>query len=85
MSKYDEETGLPTDKTYLEKGLPSFLQKSLNAVIKCWNNIDPGIYDKEADWRLMELWADINTAEADQVISHEQANYLREVYVRLEY
>ena len=54
-------------------------------MIKCWNNIDPGIYDKEADWRLMELWADINTAEADQVISHEQANYLREVYVRLEY
>ena len=28
-SQYDEETGLPLDETYLEKGLPSHLSKSI--------------------------------------------------------
>ena len=68
---YDPATGLPEDKTYLECGLPEYLQISLDNMKKTW------------DLYWCELNADINSAEVDELITHEQADYLRRVYLRM--
>lgn len=81
---YDGETGLPKDKGYLEKNLPDFLQKSINQMILSWEAEDKGQRNPEWDLDWSELNADINSAEVDQLISSEQAWYLREKYLRME-
>jgi hypothetical protein len=48
-----------------------------------WEIIDRGEEDLHWDLCWCELNADINSAEVDQVISSEQAWYLREKYLRM--
>lgn len=82
-ARYDSETGLPRNREYLEKGLPPYLQQSLEQMIESWKIIDRGEKDLHWDLNWCELNADINSAEVDQIISSEQAWYLREKYLRM--
>ena len=81
---YDRNTGKPKDESYLEKGLPDYLSKSLSAMIKTWKNEDSGKRDIHFDIYWCDLNADINSAETEQEISSEQAWYLRRKYLRME-
>ncbi|MCR4722353.1 MAG: helix-turn-helix transcriptional regulator [Eubacteriales bacterium] len=83
-SNYGEETGLPKNDSYLEKGLPTYLAQSLAAMKRSWEIEDNGGRDIHWDIYWCELNADINTAEVDQSISKEQAQYLRRNYLRME-
>ena len=80
---YDPATGLPEDKTYLEYGLPEYLQISLDSMKKTWKILDSGTRTNTWDLYWCELNADINSAEVDELITHEQADYLRRVYLRM--
>lgn len=80
---YDKETGLPKSKKYLERGLPPYLQSSLENMIASWKMIDSGRKDLHWDIYWCELNADINAAVTEQEISAEQAWYLRENYLRI--
>lgn len=82
LSPY-EETGLPKNKNYLECGLPEFLQESIQAMIEAWNKIDAKEEYLHWDCDYCNLQTDINNAEVNQIISSEQAWYLREKYLRL--
>ncbi len=82
--KYNAETGLPEDKSYLECGLPEYLKTSLANMKKSWAIEDSGQRDYHWDLYWGELNADINSAEIDKSISSEQAWYLREKYLRME-
>ena len=82
--KYNAETGLPEDKSYLECGLPEYLKVSLDNMKKSWAIEDSGQRDYHWDLYWGELNADINSAEIDKSISSEQAWYLREKYLRME-
>ena len=82
--KYNAETGLPEDKSYLECGLPEYLKISLANMKKSWTIEDSGQRDYHWDLYWGELNADINSAETDKSISSEQAWYLREKYLRME-
>ena len=81
---YDRETGLPKDEAYLEKGLPEYLQSSIERMTQSWNITDSGKRDPLWDIRWSELNADINSAETEQEISSDQAWYLRKKYLRME-
>ena len=81
---YDRKTGLPKDMSYLEKGLPPYLEKSLSAMRRCWEIEDNGGTDIHWDLYWCELNADINSAENEQSISREQASHLRRTYLRME-
>jgi hypothetical protein len=81
--RYDSETGLPKNQVYLEKGLPEFLNISLENMKKSWEIEDSGKTDLHWDLYWCELNADINSAEVDGLISTEQADYLRKVYLRM--
>ena len=76
--------GLPKDESYLEKGLPSYLQKSIAAMQTSWEILDRGGKDLHWDIYWCELNADINSAETEQEISSDQAWYLRRKYLRME-
>ena len=39
-SPYDSATGLPKDKSYLERGLPPFLMESIAAMKAAWKKLD---------------------------------------------
>ena len=39
---YDEITGLPNNKSYLECGLPEWLKKSINKMAEIWEQLDRG-------------------------------------------
>lgn len=82
-SSHNAKTGLPKDEGYLEKGLPSFLEKSLNSMKQSWAIEDSGQSDPHWDIYWCDLNADINAAETDQLISSRQAWYLREKYLRI--
>ena len=82
-TNYNPATGLPEDKTYLEYGLPEYLQISLDNMKKTWKILDSGIRTNTWDLYWCELNADINSAEVDELITHEQADYLRRVYLRM--
>lgn len=83
-ARYDSRTGRPKDMTYLEKGLPPYLEKSLSAMRRSWEIEDQGGTDIHWDLYWCELNADINSAEVDQLISKEQAEYLRRKYLRMD-
>ena len=83
-AKYDRSTGLPKDKSYLERGLPTYLQKSIAAMQASWAIVDSGGKDLHWDIYWCELNADINSAETEQEISSDQAWYLRRKYLRME-
>ena len=80
-SPYDEK-GLPKDRSYLECGLPEFLQESIQAMVKAWQKVDNGEDYTLWDCDYCNLQSDINSAEVNQIISPEQAWYLREKYLR---
>lgn len=82
-TNYNPATGLPDDKTYLEYGLPEYLQISLDNMKKTWKILDSGTRTNTWDLYWCELNADINSAEVDELITHEQADYLRRVYLRM--
>lgn len=82
-TNYNPATGLPEDKTYLEYGLPEYLQISLDNMKKTWKILDSGTRTNTWDLYWCELNADINSAEVDELITHEQADYLRRVYLRI--
>lgn len=83
INKYDDETGLPVNKEYLECGLPEYLKDSIKAMIASWEIEDNGGKDMHWDIAWCDLNADINSAEVEQEISSEQAWYLREKYLRM--
>ena len=82
-TNYNPATGLPEDKTYLEYVLPEYLQISLDNMKKTWKILDSGTRTNTWDLYWCELNADINSAEVDELITHEQADYLRRVYLRM--
>lgn len=84
MASDAEDEGLPQDKGYLECGLPTFLQESLRAMVEAWRKIDSGEKYLRWDCDFCNLQSDINSAEVNQMISTEQAWYLREKYLRME-
>ncbi len=81
---YDGNTGLPENKEYLECGLPEFLQESVCVMKRTWERLDRGEEYLRWDCDYCELQSDINSAEVNQMISSEQAWYLREKYLRIE-
>lgn len=81
---YDPNSGRPIDKSYLECGLPEYLKESVERMIQSWEIEDKGKRDPHWDWHWCELNADINSAEVNEIISSEQAWYLREKYLRME-
>ncbi len=81
---YNSETGLPKNKSYLERGLPSFLVASISAMQKTWDKLDRGEKYLRWDCDYCDLQTDINNAEVNQLINSEQAWYLREKYLRME-
>lgn len=83
-SSIDNKTGLPKDNGYLERGLPAFLQKSLDAMKLSWQIEDSGRSDPHWDIAWCDLNADINAAETEQLIAHRQASHLREKYLRMQ-
>ena len=84
MASDREDEGLPQDKSYLECGLPTFLQDSLCAMMEAWRKIDSGEKYLRWDCDYCNLQSDINSAEVNQLISTEQAWHLREKYLRIE-
>lgn len=82
--RYDSDTGLPKDDSYLECGLPDFLQESINAMQAAWDKLDHGEQYLRWDCDFCNLQTDINNAEVNQLISSEQAWHLREKYLRIE-
>ena len=83
-ARYDRDTDLPKEESYLEKGLPPYLEKSLAAMKASWEKEDRGERDVHWDLYWCELNADINSAEVENSISHAQAGYLRKKYLRME-
>lgn len=82
--EYNADTGMPTDETHFECGLPKLLSESLERMKKSWEIVDSGKQDIHRDICLCELNADINSAEVENLISSEQAWYLRRKYLRME-
>ncbi len=76
--------GLPTNNDYLECGLPEFLQISIRTMTEAWSKLDNGIEYLRWDCDYCNLQSDINSAEVNQLISPEQAWFLREKYLRME-
>jgi transcriptional regulator with XRE-family HTH domain len=83
-ANYRRESGLPKGDLRFEKGLPTYLEESIDAMISSWKIKDAGGKDIHWDLNWCDLNADINSAETEQEISSEQAWYLREKYLRLE-
>lgn len=83
MDDYDEVSGLPMDKQYLESALPFFLSKSIEQMEKAWKKHENG---ESSDWDcdFCELQSNINVAEVEQLITTEQAWYLRKKYLKIE-
>ena len=84
MGTYNKETGLPIDKSYLECGLPPFLEESLKEMKREWALYDSGKMSMRWDCYYCDLQSSINVAEVESLISEEQAWYLREKYLRIE-
>ena len=75
---------LPQDNSYLECGLPPFLKKSIQKMQAAWDKLDRGERYSLWDCDFCTLQSDINNAEVNEIISSEQAWYLRNKYLRIE-
>ena len=80
----DEKTGKPLDQSYLEYDLPIFLQYSIHQMNESWDKIDAGKEDSIWDCNWCDLQSSINICEVEQLITSEQANFLRKKYLRME-
>lgn len=78
------EDGIPADKSYLECALLDFLQEFIEAMKEAWRKLEAKEEYLRWDCDFCNLQSDINSAEVNQLISSEQAWYLREKYLRLE-
>jgi hypothetical protein len=76
--------GKPADESYLECGLPPFLEESIQLMVQAWEKLDAGEKYLHWDCDYCNLQTDINIAEVEQIISSKQAWYLREKYLRME-
>lgn len=74
---------LPADTSYLECNLPEFLNESIEQMVAAWNKLDRAIPYLSWDLDYGELQSNINVAEVEEMITHEQANYLRVKYLRM--
>ena len=74
--------GKPVDKSYLECGLPQWLQESIDAMEAAWEKREKDEEYLHWDIHFCELQSDINVAEVENIISSEQARHLREKYLR---
>ncbi|MBR2553112.1 MAG: helix-turn-helix transcriptional regulator [Erysipelotrichaceae bacterium] len=83
-SDFNRESGLPKNRDYLERGLPPYLRQSIEVMKQSWEIEDAGKKDLHWDVAWCDLNADINSAETEQDITHDQARYLREKYLRME-
>ena len=75
----DEKTGKPLDQSYLEYDLPIFLQDSIHQMNESWEKIDAGKEDSIWDCNWCDLQSSINICEVEQLITSEQANFLRKL------
>ena len=80
----DEKTGKPLDQSYLEYDLHIFLQDSIHQMNESWEKIDAGKEDSIWDCNWCDLQSSINICEVEQLITSEQANFLRKKYLRME-
>lgn len=71
-------------KKYLECGLPEFLLDSIKKMDNTWQKIDTGKECLHWDCDFCDLQTNLNNAEVNGIISSEQADYLREKYLRIE-
>lgn len=83
-ANYRKDSGLPKSDVRYERGLPPYLQASIDAMIASWKKRDAGEKDLHWDLNWCDLNADINSAETEQEISADQAWYLRQKYLRME-
>lgn len=83
-NEYNAETGMPNDESHFECGLPIYVQESLERMKHSWKIVDSGKKDMNWDICWCELNADLNSAEVENLISSEQAWYLRRKYLRME-
>ena len=71
------------DYSYIESELPEYLKESIKAFrIGYYKQFGKEYYPFDLDYE--QLSADINTAEADDIITHKQANFLRSKYLQRE-
>ena len=82
-SEYHPDTGMPINEAHYECGLPKDLKNSINNMKKSQEIVDSGKNDIHWDLYWCELNADINYAEVENLISSEQAWYLRSKYLRM--
>ena len=75
--------GKPVDNSYLECNLPLFLADSLSVYRDALMKQQNGAVVTLMDCYYCELQSDINSAEVNNIISSEQAWYLREKYLGL--
>ena len=82
MSEFDNLTGKPIDKTYLEKDLPIYLQKEIEAIVEGINK-DPKL--SYIDCLYDEAQSSINNYVRCGILTDEQGKYLYEKYIGLEW
>lgn len=75
--------GKPADNSYLECNLPKFLANSLSVYKDALEKSQNGKQVSLMDCYYCELQSDINSAEVNNIISSEQAWFLREKYLGL--
>ena len=75
--------GKPADNSYLECNLPVFLADSLSMFKDALKKQENGTTVTLMDCYYCELQSDINSAEVNNIISSEQAWFLREKYLGL--
>lgn len=73
-----DENGEPLDKTYLEAGLPAWLNHSIEQLKHCSSRLNIDLYQDN-------LYNDINWAVIGNEISESCAKYLREKYLARDY
>lgn len=76
--------GKPVNMGYLECNLPEFLENSLSMYKDALKKQENGVVVTLMDCYYCELQSDINSAEVNNIISSEQAWYLREKYLGLQ-
>lgn len=80
----EEIMDLTAEDSYLEHGLPDFLNVSIQKMKDAWFKLDHNMPYTRWDCDYCDLQSEINNAEVNQIISSEQAWYLRRKYLRME-
>lgn len=78
-----ERKSVQEEKDWRECGLPPLLEESIEQMKKAWEKLDNGEEYLRWDCEYCNLQTDINVAEVEQMITPEQAWYLREKYLRI--